>query len=150
MSTQPAHTHEALSAIVAKRLRGKLAEEMISGAKLASMTGIPQSTVSRKLLGGTPFTLDEIDLICTVTGISPAYILLGKEESAPGPRGPGGLTSSRRPAKARSLDYKADDSGVLRFPSLGDDGQLPYIPLRTVEAPAAAAHELRPAPRMAA
>ncbi|MCU1519201.1 MAG: BetR domain [Pseudarthrobacter sp.] len=50
------------------------------------MTGLPQQTISRKLLGGTPFTLDELNDICDVTGISLEYILLNrKSNSAPVP-----------------------------------------------------------------
>jgi len=49
------------------------------------MTGLPQQTISRKLLGGTPFTLDELHDICDVTGISLEYILMGTTSSGVSP-----------------------------------------------------------------
>ncbi|MBT2594760.1 helix-turn-helix transcriptional regulator [Arthrobacter sp. ISL-72] len=71
------HSSESLSVAVARRLRGQLAERNLKGSGLARLTGLPQQTISRKLLGGTPFTLDELQAICEVTGISLEYILLG-------------------------------------------------------------------------
>lgn len=106
------HSSESLSVAVARRLRGQLAERNIKGSELARLTGLPQSTVSRKLLGGTPFTLDELQSICGVTGISLGYILVGlATESGPVPPKDG---ESRPKPKAVSnnvpLDYKVGDS----------------------------------------
>lgn len=88
---------DLLSVAVARRLRGQLAERQISGSKLAKLTGLPQSTVSRKLLGGTPFTLDEIQLIADVTDISVSYVLLGTHENTPTGDGGGGPEGQSRP-----------------------------------------------------
>ncbi|MDN4645387.1 helix-turn-helix domain-containing protein [Arthrobacter sp. PsM3] len=78
MSTAISEQHsESLSVAVARRLRGQLAERNIKGSALSRMTGLPQQTISRKLIGGTPFTLDELQAICDVTGISLEYILMG-------------------------------------------------------------------------
>ncbi|MEE2568579.1 helix-turn-helix transcriptional regulator [Pseudarthrobacter sp. J64] len=79
------HSSESLSVAVARRLRGQLAERNIKGAELARLTGLPQSTISRKLLGGTPFTLDELQGICDVTGIDLGFILVGLGNSVPTP-----------------------------------------------------------------
>ncbi|AYN58662.1 helix-turn-helix DNA-binding protein [Arthrobacter phage Nandita] len=76
------------------------------------MTGLPQQTISRKLLGGTPFTLDELQAICDVTGISLEYILLGRT-SAMGPGGPQGgegAPKSNQVSNIMPLDYKVGGS----------------------------------------
>lgn len=77
------------------------------------MTGLPQQTISRKLLGGTPFTLDELHDICDVTGISLEYILLGTRStgSAPLPPQDGESSPKSKPVSDREpLDYKVGDS----------------------------------------
>lgn len=115
------HSSESLSVAVARRLRGQLAERNIKGSALSRMTGLPQQTISRKLLGGTPFTLDELHDICDVTGISLEYILLGTRSSstAPFPPQDGEQSPKPKPVSDREpLDYKVVDSAkVLEFPS---------------------------------
>lgn len=106
------HSSESLSVAVARRLRGQLAERNLKGAGLARLTGLPQQTISRKLLGGTPFTLDELQSICDVTGISLDFILLGRTVST-GPVPPQGGESHPKPkavSNNKPLDYKVGDS----------------------------------------
>ncbi|WP_160665382.1 helix-turn-helix domain-containing protein [Pseudarthrobacter sp. ATCC 49987] len=100
------HSSESLSVAVARRLRGQLAERNIKGSELARLTGLPQSTVSRKLLGGTPFTLDELQSICEVSGISLEYILVGLSiESGPvPPKGGERNPKSKAVSNTRPLD----------------------------------------------
>lgn len=105
-ATSEQHPAESLSVAVARRLRGQLAERNIKGSALARMTGLPQQTISRKLLGGTPFTLDELQAICDVTDISLDYVLLGRATTS-GPGGPWGGESapkSDQVSKPRPLD----------------------------------------------
>lgn len=88
------------------------------------MTGLPQQTISRKLLGGTPFTLDELQDICEVTGISLEYILLGiaSSSSAPFPPQDGEQSPKSKPVSERKpLDYKVggsakEESNVYELP----------------------------------
>jgi transcriptional regulator with XRE-family HTH domain len=116
------HSSESLSVAVARRLRGQLAERNIKGSALSRMTGLPQQTISRKLLGGTPFTLDELHDICDVTGISLEFILLGTRNSGTGPVPPqdGESSPKSKPVSEREpLDYKvvvsAEKSNVHEF-----------------------------------
>lgn len=103
---------ESLSVAAARRLRGQLAERNIKGSELARLTGLPQSTISRKLLGGTPFTLDEIQGICEVTGIDLGFILVGLAAGAvPTPPQDGERSPKLSPVSKREpLDYKVGDS----------------------------------------
>jgi transcriptional regulator with XRE-family HTH domain len=132
MSTAISEQHsESLSVAVARRLRGQLAERNIKGAELARLTGLPQSTVSRKLLGGTPFTLDELQGICDVTGIDIGFILVGvRGESAPTPPQDGELPPKSDPVSNRKpLDYKvggsAEDSNITHLPFRRLTGEPP-------------------------
>lgn len=112
------HSSESLSVAVARRLRGQLAERNIKGSALSRMTDLPQQTISRKLLGGTPFTLDELQDICDVTGINLEYILLGRAiSSEPVPPQDGEYSPKSKPVSDRGpLDYKVVDSAkVLEF-----------------------------------
>ena len=92
------------------------------------MTGLPQQTISRKLLGGTPFTLDELHDICDVTGISLEYILLGTRSSstAPFPPQDGEQSPKPKPVSDREpLDYKVVDSAEEESSNV-----LPFTPRR--------------------
>lgn len=60
---------EPLSQRAARRLRGALAENRISGTALAAALHLPQQTLSRKVNGVTPFSLDELDLVATTLGV---------------------------------------------------------------------------------
>jgi transcriptional regulator with XRE-family HTH domain len=64
---------------VARRLRGKLAENRISGAELARRLNTTQALISRRTAGHVAFELDELDEIEKVTGISADYLWSGRE-----------------------------------------------------------------------
>ena len=125
---------ESLSVAVARRLRGQLAERNIKGSELARLTELPQSTVSRKLLGGTQFTLDELQAICDVTGIDLGYILMGKPSEL-GPWGPQGgehhPKSDEVSGKPAPLDYKVGDSAEEK----SNVHQLPFRRHHIADAP---------------
>lgn len=125
------HSSESLSVAVARRLRGQLAERNIKGSGLSRLTGLPQQTISRKLLGGTPFTLDELQSICDVTGISLDFILLGRVEST-GPVPPQGGESHPKPkavSNNKPLDYKVGGSTE-------ESSNVHALPVRRFDAPA--------------
>ena len=67
---------ETLSQRVARRLRGALAENRIAQTDLAKALHLPQQNVSRRILGQTPFTLDELELLAQVLGV-PLDAVLG-------------------------------------------------------------------------
>lgn len=54
----------------ARSIRSLLADRRESIESLAAGTGIALSTLKRRLLGATPFTLDEVGLIATYFGVS--------------------------------------------------------------------------------
>ena len=108
MSTQLSLVHggksEPLSAKVARRLRGQLAELRISGSSLARITGLTQSKVSRRLTGDAPLELDELQMIEEATGISMAYLLGFSDVSRVGGPGPEGGESASAGANLRTSD----------------------------------------------
>lgn len=68
---------ETRNEAIARRLRGELAQINVSGSEVARRTGMTQAAVSRRLTGRTEFTVGELDLICTVIGLSFDYITTG-------------------------------------------------------------------------
>ncbi|WP_432793639.1 helix-turn-helix domain-containing protein [Rhodococcus ruber] len=71
---------------IARRLRGKLGEQRMSQAKLAALSGINQSGLSRRLNGKMPFDIDELEAVCSILGVDLDEILTGRGN----PRHPGG------------------------------------------------------------
>jgi len=80
--------NESRSQAVARRLRGVLAEQKISGSTLAIEMGIKQASMSRRTTGVTALTLDEISQIAEILGISEWWLLTGQQLS-PRPTDPG-------------------------------------------------------------
>lgn len=68
---------ETLQAAVARRLRGQLAERMISQKRLSELTGWSAMYISRRYTGETPLDVKDLEAIEAVTGISPAVLLTG-------------------------------------------------------------------------
>lgn len=104
------------TAEITRRLRGKLAEEMITNVDVARSLGIPQQTFNRRMLGVTPFTVDEILDVADVTGLNVLWLLTG--EGAPfGPRGP--LMRARRDSNPQPSDPKVEarTGDVTQFPA---------------------------------
>jgi transcriptional regulator with XRE-family HTH domain len=71
--TQPLETvadeREPLSQRAARRLRGALAENRISQTAFARAMHLPQQTLSRKVNGQTPFTIDELEHVAEILGL---------------------------------------------------------------------------------
>lgn len=78
--------------MITRRLRGKLAEEMVPNIEVARRIGMPQATFNRRMLGTTPFDVDEITEVARVTGLRLAWIMTGEGE----PFGPKGMSDPRR------------------------------------------------------
>ena len=66
----------------ARAIRSILADRRESVEKLAEETGISLSTLKRRLLGATPFTIDELGLIAEYFGVSIVEVLTPIEERA--------------------------------------------------------------------
>ena len=57
-------------------MRAALDAAGLSVNRAAQLTGIPQSTLDRRLLGGTPgFTVTELSLLAAVLGIDASSLL---------------------------------------------------------------------------
>lgn len=74
----------------ARRLRGKFAEQRVSASAVARAVGMTQAAMSRRMLGKTEFTLNELADICRASGVSFEYIVIGRETNHPRPGGPDG------------------------------------------------------------
>lgn len=85
---------ELLNDAVARRLRGAVAELRLSASAIAREVGMTQAAMSRRTTGHTEFTLNELQAICEVTGISLEYLLLGHRSPRPG-TDPDGGTNAR-------------------------------------------------------
>lgn len=62
---------------IARRLLGEFGQRRLSMSKVAKMVGLSQTAFSRRMTGVLPFTVTELDHICTVLGIERDYILTG-------------------------------------------------------------------------
>jgi transcriptional regulator with XRE-family HTH domain len=82
-------TPQAFHEVVARRVRGRIAEERISQARLAARFDVSQQTVSRKLNGRQPFTLDELGILAEFLGVTVGDIL-GEEAAYPQRHSDGG------------------------------------------------------------
>lgn len=63
----------------AERTGAAVAAALVTAGKskswVAERTGIPYSTLGRKIIGGTEFTISELLTIAEVLGVSPASLL---------------------------------------------------------------------------
>lgn len=67
--------YESFSSRACRSIRILLASRRISIADLAEGTGISLSTLKRRLLGATPFTIDELGLIANFFTVEVAALL---------------------------------------------------------------------------
>jgi transcriptional regulator with XRE-family HTH domain len=68
---------ESFADAIARRLLGEFGQRRLSMSKVAKMVGLSQTAFSRRMTGVLPFTVTEVDHICTVLGIERDYILTG-------------------------------------------------------------------------
>lgn len=59
-----------LSQAIARKLRGKAAEANMTGVKLAELTGISQSQMSKLLRGTRVFDVDQLAATCSALNVS--------------------------------------------------------------------------------
>lgn len=82
MTTQQAagkSSEETLTQAVARRLRGRLAEQMISRKKFSELTGWNRMNVYRRIRGEIALDTSELEHIEDVTGITAEFLLTGKD-----------------------------------------------------------------------
>ena len=80
---------ETLTEVVAKRLRGQLAERRIKHNEVQELTGWGKTTVWRKVNGKSPLDTDALDKLWRLFRISPLQLLTGQPGRGP-EGGPGG------------------------------------------------------------
>lgn len=92
--------------IVGERIHQIMWRERISQARVAETLGLTQSSVSKRLRGATPWTLDELLAIARILNVSPADLLPGDDYS-PVPKGRGrvGTAWAPRGSNPQLADY---------------------------------------------
>lgn len=70
---------------VAAEVRAHMARVRMSQVKLAEILGLPQTSVSKRLRGITPFRIDELGTVAAALGVHPAALLGGNPPSPNGP-----------------------------------------------------------------
>jgi transcriptional regulator with XRE-family HTH domain len=80
---------ETRSQVIARRIRGELAQIGLSMSKAAERVGMSQQKFSRRMTGNVKFDVEELDDLCRRLGISFEYITSGIRAL---PGGPGGET----------------------------------------------------------
>ncbi|GFG74752.1 hypothetical protein MBOT_21170 [Mycobacterium botniense] len=101
---------ETLTQAVARRLRGQLAELMISRKQFSELTGWDRMYVYRRLRGETAMDTAELEHIERTAGIAAHFLLTGNEPT-PSPDPPPGLPNqlktrrrNRRRVSSRTKD----------------------------------------------
>jgi len=74
---------EELSAAVAAEIRRLMALREISAYALSKQTGIPQSSLSRKLNGPAQFDLDDVQKIAVALSTDATTLVAGAERTNP-------------------------------------------------------------------
>ena len=95
---------------VAATVRAEMARYGITQVRMAELLGITQQSISRKRSGKTPYTLNELEIIAPLFGMTPDELLRGSR--SPRPVGPDeGLDlRARRDSNPQPSDPKADGS----------------------------------------
>lgn len=76
---------ETRSQVIARRLRGELAQMGLSITRAAQMCGYKQQWFSRRMTGTVAFDVEDLDAICIRLGLSFDYILTGIRALPGGP-----------------------------------------------------------------
>lgn len=121
MTTQENVGYEPLSLAVARRLRGVLAEEMISRKRFGALTGWDRGYVYRRLNGDTPLDTADLEHIEHTVGVAVNYLV-----AEIGPRRIGG-GNPRHPGDGIS---SPEDADLLQRP----DDQAPNHPVSQMAA----------------
>lgn len=78
--------YETWSKRASRAIRALLASKGESIESLAESTGIAHSTLKRRLVGTSPFTIDELQLIAEHFDVTVSQVLTPPYEDAPAPR----------------------------------------------------------------
>ena len=60
---------------VAERVRSAMVDKGQTAKSLAEAAGIPRTTLARRLTGNSSFTLNELDAIAPLLGLTAAHLL---------------------------------------------------------------------------
>ena len=133
MSIMEMHqSRPGLSAVVAKRVRGLMAELELTQLDLVPLLGISNSGISKRVRGQMQFGLDELPQVATALGTSIEYLL--------------GLTDERSPRRS----VPGGGSLFLPWESGTPSGTRTPNPLNKAASQLADVVELRPRPRSSA
>lgn len=134
-----AHDSEGTArATVAAEVRSLMGRHRVSGNRLAVMTGLTQSSMSRRLAGTYPFTVDELEVIADAFGV-PITSLFGQTQPPRG-RGLPRLDSNQQPSGSQSPQVAGTvitlpPGRVAQHRRLAPTGGIaPVVPLRPMVA----------------
>lgn len=85
MSDEATPTRGRLREHVAEEIRVLLARRKMSATQLARLTGLKQSSLSRRMTGETAFDMDDLELIADVLGVSVTDLMPQRTGAAPDP-----------------------------------------------------------------
>lgn len=80
----PLPSRETLTARLGREIRALMAREGINQVQMSHVLGIPQSSVSKRLRGGTPWDVTELDTVARRFRTSVAAIIADAERPRPG------------------------------------------------------------------
>ncbi|WP_147262033.1 helix-turn-helix transcriptional regulator [Blastococcus sp. TF02A-26] len=78
---------EQLSRAIAMQVRRLMDERQVSAYALSKQTGIPQSSLSRKLNGPAAFDFDDVQVIAAALGMDVTSLVAAAEHGTPPPTG---------------------------------------------------------------
>ena len=75
-------TNEAAAIVVGEAVARALEAANISRRDAAEQTGIPLTTLQRRILGRSPFRVNELAIIASLTGVSVVDLVAGTKGQA--------------------------------------------------------------------
>lgn len=76
MDTKPPRTVTEMTAVVVSEA---MTDAGLTVLGVADRTGIPRTTLTRRLSGGSPFTVAEVDTLAAVVGV-PVSVIIARAE----------------------------------------------------------------------
>lgn len=128
MSTMQTFADERRSDGVARRIRGLMAELQIRQKTVAEVLGYSQQALSRRTTGAVAFSVDEIETLARLFGVTEAYLYGFTNERAPG-QTTGGSLYAIRDSNPEPAD--SSDAVVLEAPEPAWGVVLPFVPTMT-------------------
>lgn len=93
MSDEPTPERGRLREHVAEEIRVLLARRKMSATQLARLTGLKQSSLSRRMTGETAFDMDDLEVIADVLGVSVTDLMPQRVAAARDPKSASGQLS---------------------------------------------------------